>query len=93
MPKQQHSSDDRSTPRPTQIVATVARGDTKELRVTLGGLSDRPLASVREWYLSDGEWLPGRSGIALKLGEVVAIARALDKLAEDLDLDVEGSDE
>jgi len=60
-------------------LATAARGDSEELRITLGYYNERPYLSLRIWSRdASGQWWPTKDkGIAIRRHEMATLAEGV----------------
>jgi hypothetical protein len=59
------------------IVAEIPKNTREVIRITLGTFNNRQIAVARVWFKEgDGNWLPGKSGIAFKVELLPAVAEA-----------------
>jgi Transcriptional Coactivator p15 (PC4) len=59
-------------------LATIPRGPTEELRVSLDEFNGHPFVSVRLWVLgSDGQHWPTKKGLSIRIRELAEVATAL----------------
>lgn len=72
------------TTRPAPIeqgerLATSARSESEELRITLGEYNGRPFLSIRVWSRgTDGQWWPTKDkGIAIRRHEMATLAEGV----------------
>ena len=69
----------------TQLVAQFEKNSKEEVRVSIDDFHGRKLINLRVFYRTDnGEWLPGKQGIALGIDRYRDLADALVKLGEEL---------
>ncbi len=67
-----------------EVFLRLPRPNGDELRVTRMTFGGQLRTSVRIWYRkTDGEWAPGKQGIALHDDEVAQVAKALAQLGDD----------
>ncbi|MBN1605499.1 MAG: transcriptional coactivator p15/PC4 family protein [Polyangiaceae bacterium] len=77
------------TSREIKRLATIARGETDELRVSWDeftpdrGQPSRYL-SLRVFYEKDGQWLPTRKGVTVRRGELAEVRAALGRVLDGL---------
>jgi hypothetical protein len=72
-------------PQETQLVAQFEKNSKEEVRVSIDDFHGRKLINLRVFYRTDnGEWLPGKQGIALGIDRYRDLADALVKLGEEL---------
>ncbi len=59
------------------LIAEITKNSRESIRVTLGTFNNRPIAGARVWFkAADGNWRPGKGGIAFKVELLPAIADA-----------------
>lgn len=67
-----------------QVFVTIDRSysDKKEeLRVSIGEYKGKRFASVRVFWLGErGDWLPGKSGVAIRVRELRQVIDALEAI-------------
>jgi hypothetical protein len=65
-------------------LATIARSDSEELRVTWDSYEGRPYLSLRFWTRgTDGQWWPDKAkGLTVRRHELPAFAEGLEKALE-----------
>ena len=69
----------------TQVIAQFEKNSKEEVRVSIDDFHGRKLINLRVYYRTDnGEWLPGKQGIALGIDRYRDLADALVKLGEEL---------
>jgi hypothetical protein len=82
---QNERSRERSTIE-SELLASIPRGETEQLRVTLDRAHGEGRAvawiSIRVWWRrADGEWCPSRKGITVRRSELDAVLGALRDVA------------
>lgn len=60
------------------VVAEVMKNEHTKYLVSVGVRGEDTLINIREFYLKDGEWRAGKSGMATKVDLMKEIALALD---------------
>jgi Transcriptional Coactivator p15 (PC4) len=69
----------------SQLVAQFEKNSKEEVRVSLDDFRGRKIINMRVYYRSDnGEWLPGRQGLALGVDRYRDLAEAMLKVGEAL---------
>lgn len=69
----------------TQLVAQFEKNSKEEVRVSIDEFHGRKLINLRVFYRTEnGQWLPGKQGIALGIDRYRDLADALVKLGEEL---------
>lgn len=60
------------------VLLTLPRGDSEELRVVWDEFKGHRFLAVRVWFrAADGEWRPSKSGVTIKPRELAAFAEAV----------------
>jgi hypothetical protein len=69
----------------SQLVAQFEKNSKEEVRVSLDDFRGRKIINIRVYYRSDnGQWLPGRQGLALGVDRYRDLAEAMLKVGEAL---------
>jgi Transcriptional Coactivator p15 (PC4) len=69
----------------SEVIAQFEKNSKEEVRVSIDDFRGRKLINLRVYYRSEqGNWLPGRQGLALGVDRYRDLADALVKLGEQL---------
>jgi hypothetical protein len=69
----------------SQLVAQFEKNSKEEVRVSIDDFRGRKIINMRVYYRSDnGQWLPGRQGLALGVDRYRDLAEAMLKVGEAL---------
>ena len=69
----------------SQLIAQFEKNSKEEVRVSIDDFRGRKIINMRVYYRSDnGQWLPGRQGLALGVDRYRDLAEALLKVGEAL---------
>ena len=65
-------------------VAVIQKNAREELRVSVETFKGVPLVNLRVWFRNEeGEWRPGKQGVALRLELLPELAQALEQAGEE----------
>ena len=77
-----------------RVLQTLTKNSREQIRISLSDFHGRQVINIRVYYLGpDGEWLPGRQGLAFTIEKMPLFINALQEAATLLDEDGTGLQE
>lgn len=84
MPGQARSAEQSGPPEPSgELLVSIARGESEQLRVSLDEYEGHPFISIRLWAMDrGGAWWPTKKGVTVRVRELGQVITALGKAAK-----------
>ena len=69
-----------------RVLKTLKKNSSEEIRISLSDFNGRQVINIRVFYLGpNGEWLPGKKGLAFTVDKLQPFLNALQEAAKQLD--------